>query len=63
MTMSGKGAKTATRMIYPPVGRKYGPGGEGEHHKCLRLWITANPQKVRRSFVGARSETEFDLDS
>jgi hypothetical protein len=42
---------------------KYGAGGEGEHHKSLRLWVTANPQKVRRSFAGARSETEFDLDS
>ena len=42
---------------------KYGAGGEGEYHKSLRLWVEATPEKVRRSFAGARSETEFDLDS
>jgi hypothetical protein len=42
---------------------KYGAGGEGEHHKSLRLWVTANPQKVGRLFAGARTETESDLDS
>ncbi len=44
-------------------GRKYGPGGEGQFHKSLRLWISANPQKVRTSFAGARCETESSLDS
>ncbi|SDY29619.1 hypothetical protein [Citreimonas salinaria] len=44
-------------------GRKYGPGGEGELHKSLRLWVTANPEKLRRSCKGARSETEVCLDS
>lgn len=43
--------------------RKYGSGGEGEFHKALRLWVTANPRKIRRSFEGARAETEFCLDS
>ena len=42
---------------------KYGVGGEGEYHKSLRLWVKANPQRVRRSFAGARSETEFNLNS
>lgn len=42
---------------------KYGSGGESEFHKALRLWVTANPGKIRRSFEGARAETEFCLDS
>ena len=42
---------------------KYGSGGEGEFHKALRLWVTANPRRIRRSFEGARTETEFCLDS
>lgn len=42
---------------------KYGPGGEGEHHRSLRLWIKDNPHKVLRSSIEIRSETEFDLDS
>ena len=42
---------------------KYGTGGEGPHHKALRLWVTANPGKVRREFATARTETEFCLDS
>jgi hypothetical protein len=42
---------------------KYGAGGEGEYHKALRLWVIANAQIVRSSFTGARSETEFCLDS
>lgn len=46
------------------VGRhKYGVGGESEFHKALRLWVTANPGKISRSFEGARCETEFYLDS
>jgi hypothetical protein len=46
-----------------PTGRKYGPGGEGEFHRALRLWIKDNPKKVHASFAGAVSETEVDLDS
>jgi hypothetical protein len=42
---------------------KYGSGGEGEFHKELRLWVTANPQKISSSFARARTETEFCLDS
>jgi hypothetical protein len=42
---------------------KYGLGGEGKHHEALRLWVTRNPQKVRRAFAFARTETEFCLDS
>lgn len=44
-------------------GRRYGPGGEGPFHKALRLWVTENPQAVRRAFANARTETEVDLDS
>lgn len=44
-------------------GGKYGAGGEGPHHKALRLWVTENPQMVARAFSNARSETEFCLDS
>lgn len=42
---------------------KYGTGGEGEHHKALRLWVTDNPGKIGRGFSLARTETEFNLDS
>ena len=42
---------------------KYGSGGEGKYHKSLRLWVKDNPDKVRRSYVGARTDTEFHLDS
>ncbi len=45
-------------------GFQYGRGGgEGPFHKALRLWVTDNPQAVRRGFAGARAETEVDLDS
>lgn len=42
---------------------KYGAGGEGEHHKALRMWVFENPGKVGRGFSRARTETEFNLDS
>lgn len=42
---------------------KYGAGGEGEHHRALRLWVTDNPDKVGRGYARARTETEFSLDS
>lgn len=42
---------------------KYGKQGEGKYHKSLRLWVKENPEKVKKSFAGARSETEFNLDS
>lgn len=42
---------------------KYGAGGEGEHHRALRLWVTDNPKRVSRRFSRARTETEFNLDS
>lgn len=44
-------------------GWKYGAGGESEHHKSLRLWVTANPQMVGPAYSKARSETELCLDS
>ncbi len=28
------------------VGRKYGPGGEGKHHKQLKEWIAAHPEAI-----------------
>jgi hypothetical protein len=48
---------------YETGSHKYGAGGEGQHHRALRLWVTANPAKVRRGFSAARTETEFRLDS
>ncbi|MQY44352.1 hypothetical protein GG681_17035 [Epibacterium sp. SM1969] len=43
--------------------RKYGSCGESKFHKELRLWVTRNPQKIRGSFSGARTDTEVALDS
>jgi hypothetical protein len=48
---------------YGTGSHKYGAGGEGDHHRALRLWVTANPAEVRRGFAVARTETEFRLDS
>ena len=45
------------------MGRAYGKGGEGPFHKSLRLWVKDNPQEIRRSFAGAATETESNLDS
>lgn len=42
---------------------KYGAGGEGVHHRALRLWVTNNPDKVGRGYPRARTETEYNLDS
>lgn len=42
---------------------KYGAGGEGEHHRALRLWVTNNPDKVGQGYPRARTETEYNLDS
>lgn len=43
---------------------KYGPGGEGEFHRALRLWVKDNPGLVDRAYAGAaRTDTEFPLDS
>ncbi|MEG3168070.1 hypothetical protein U1737_07695 [Sphingomonas sp. LB3N6] len=48
---------------YGTGSHKYGAGGEGDHHRALRLWVTANPAEIRRGFAAARTETEFRLDS
>lgn len=45
------------------IGRNHGAGGEGKFHRELRLWIKDNPEAVRKSFAGAETETESDLDS
>jgi hypothetical protein len=42
---------------------KYGAGGESAYHKALRLWVRDNPGQIDRAFAGARTETEFPLDS
>ena len=44
-------------------GIQYGRGGEGEHHRALRLWTMNNPQAIRKAFARAETETESDLDS
>ena len=41
--------------------RKYGNGGEGKHHKALRLWVEANPGAIRKGFADANTDTEVDL--
>lgn len=41
--------------------RRYGRGGEGPAHRALRLWVTENPQAIRKQFAGARTQTEVDL--
>ena len=55
--------KKGTEKDGIPIGRNYGSGGEGPHHKALRLWVEANPTEVDRSFAGATPDTEVDLDS
>lgn len=42
---------------------KYGPGGESNYHRELRLWVLNNPGLINRSFGSARSETEYNLES
>lgn len=42
---------------------KYGKGGEGPHHKALRLWVEGNPGKLDKLYSKARTDTEFPLDS
>ena len=42
---------------------KYGKGGEGEHHRLLRLWVKDNPGEVRAAYRTARTDTELPLDS
>lgn len=42
---------------------KYGSGGESEHHRSLRLWVTQYPEKIDPTYAGARTETELPLDS
>lgn len=44
-------------------GLNYGRSGEGPNHKALRLWVCANPGKIRRKFADAVTETEVVLDS
>lgn len=44
-------------------GRQFGGGGEGKHHRALRLWVCANPGKIRAAYRNARTDTEWLLDS
>ncbi|NGO54093.1 hypothetical protein [Allomesorhizobium camelthorni] len=44
-------------------GIHHGRTGEGPHHKALRLWVHANPGRVRQKFASAVAVTEFVLDS
>lgn len=55
--------KEGTEKDGIPTGRNYGPGGEGAHHKALRLWIRDNPGEVDSAFADATTDTEVDLDS
>jgi hypothetical protein len=40
-----------------------GRGGEGPHHRYLRLWAKEHPQEVLSKLAVQRSETEVDLPS
>ena len=42
-------------------GLRWGRKGEGENHKALRLWIQANPDRIKKKFHGVRTETEVEL--
>lgn len=44
-------------------GRQFGGGGEGKHHKALRLWVRDNPGEIRAAYRNARTDTEWLLDS
>jgi hypothetical protein len=55
--------KHGTEQDGIPTGRNYGPGGEGEFHRSLRLWIRDHPKSVHASFDGAETETESSLES
>lgn len=44
-------------------GHQFGGGGEGKHHKALRLWVMNNPGEVRAAYRNARTDTEWLLDS
>lgn len=44
-------------------GLRYGRHGEGPNHKALRLWVCANPGRIRRKFADATTKTEVILDS
>lgn len=44
-------------------GHQFGGGGEGKHHKALRLWVRDNPGLVRAAYRNARTDTEWLLDS
>ena len=44
-------------------GLRYGRCGEGPNHEALRLWVCANPGRIRRQFVNATTETEVTLAS
>jgi hypothetical protein len=44
-------------------GLQYGRHGEGPNHRALRLWVCANPGRIRRKFANAKTETEVTLDS
>jgi hypothetical protein len=44
-------------------GLRYERSGEGPNHKALRLWVYANPGRIRRKFADATTRTEVILDS
>ena len=38
-----------------------GPGGEGENHRSLRLWVTEHPECLGARYRGASTVTEHEL--
>lgn len=43
--------KSLTRDVAVAALRKYGPGGEGKHHKDLKTWISKHPEVLNLSDV------------
>ena len=58
------GAYEADPFYAEPVerdGLAHGPGGEGENHRTLRLWVTKHPECLGARFRGACTTTEHEL--
>lgn len=59
----GGAAFVTPEYVSPEEGAqfKYGPGGEGPHHKALREWVMRNPAVVAPAFAQAEQHTEYPL--
>lgn len=57
------GTLSASRKGHEKDGIPRGRGGEGSHHKALRLWTKEHPGIVLPQLIVDRAETEVDLPS